>query len=117
MINLDSIFKKQDIFSDELIKLLKAREEGKIDFELIDIREPYENKELRIKGTDRLLPLTKLEKDIDIWNELIKKNIVIYCRSGNRTSHLQQFFRNYYNVNVPHLAEGIINYSGEVERG
>jgi len=117
MNNLKEIFKKTQISSDELISLLKAREKGEVDFELIDIREPFENKELRIKGTDKLLPITRVQYDMDKWNELIKKNIIIYCRTGNRTSYLQRFFKSNFNVDIPHLTRGIVKYFGDVERG
>ena len=117
-INYNELLNKTQILGDELIELLKAREEGKVDFELIDIREPFEYKNLRIKGTDKLLPITRFQMDIDKWNELIKnKKFIIYCRSGNRTSYLQNFLKQKYNIDIPHLTYGIIDYSGEVESG
>ena len=116
--NYNELLNKTQILGDELIELLKLREKGKIDFELIDIREPFEYENLRIKGVDKLLPITRFQTDIDKWNELINnKKFVIYCRTGNRTSYLQRFLKEKYNIDIPHLTYGIVDYPGEVESG
>ena len=116
--NFENMLNKPQILGNELAELLKARNEGKIDFELIDIREPFEYEEARIKGVDKLLPITKLEQDLEKWKNLIKnKKIIIYCRTGNRTSYLQNFFKNYFDKQIPHLTYGIVDYPGEIERG
>ena len=114
---MNNILEKTQISGDELVELLKARNKGKVDFELIDIREPYEYREARIKGVDKLLPITKFQFDIDKWEELFKKKFIIYCRTGNRTSHLQRFIKEHYNIDIPHLTKGIVEYPGEIERG
>jgi rhodanese-related sulfurtransferase len=112
-----NILKKTQILGDELVELLNARKKKLIDFELIDIREPFEYKNARIKGVDRLLPVTNFQNDMKIWNDLIKnkKDFIIYCRSGNRTSYLQNFLKQKFNIGVPHLAQGIIDYPGIIE--
>ena len=115
---MNNILEKTQISGEELVELLNARKDGKIDFELIDIREPFEYKEARIKGVDRLLPITKFQSDLNIWEDLIKnKKIIIYCRTGNRTSHLQRFIKSYFGIDIPHLTRGIVEYPGEIERG
>jgi len=114
---LKEIFNKPNISSEELIDLLKAREKGLVDFKLIDIREPFEHQMLRIKGTDELIPITNFQKNINKWKKLLDENIIIYCRSGNRTSQLQNFIKQNFNKTVPHLENGIIEYSGETQQG
>jgi rhodanese-related sulfurtransferase len=51
---------------------------------LIDVREPYENAEFNIGG--KLLPVGKIQtmqtEDID---DLKDEEIILYCRSGNRS--------------------------------
>lgn len=52
-------------------------------FFLLDVRTKKENAESRIKGTT-LIPLPELEDRLD---ELPKQDIVVYCRSDNRSSY------------------------------
>ncbi|GAX86930.1 adenylyltransferase and sulfurtransferase [Lebetimonas natsushimae] len=110
------MFNKENISSDELIELLENRKNGKIDFKLIDIREPHENEVARIKGTDELLPITKFHRDKEKWQKLLNENIIIYCRTGNRTSHLQEYIQIMFNKTIPHLSEGITGFNGEIEQ-
>ncbi len=51
---------------------------------LIDVREPGENAEFNIGGI--LLPLGRIQNmDIDEIEDLKEKEIICYCRSGNRS--------------------------------
>jgi rhodanese-related sulfurtransferase len=109
------MFSKKDISSDDLIKLLEDRKKGIIDFKLIDIREPFENQDARIKGTDELLPITRFHNDMEKWQKLLNENIIIYCRTGNRTGQLQRFIQENFNKTIPHLSEGIVGFRGEIE--
>jgi rhodanese-related sulfurtransferase len=60
-------------------------------FELIDVREPSEFSEVRIKGS-KLLPMGSLVprlKEID-WN----KDVVFVCRSGSRSGQVASALKN-----------------------
>ncbi len=51
---------------------------------LIDVREPYENAEFNIGGI--LLPLGKIQSmQIEDIEDLRDKEVIFYCRSGNRS--------------------------------
>jgi len=51
---------------------------------LIDVREPYENADFNIGGV--LLPLGKIQTmQIDEIEDLKDKEVICYCRSGNRS--------------------------------
>ncbi len=51
---------------------------------LIDVREPRENAEFNIGGI--LLPLGKIQNmNIDEIEDLREKEVICYCRSGNRS--------------------------------
>lgn len=51
---------------------------------LIDVREPHENAEFNIGG--KLVPLGKIQSmQIDDIEDLRNKEVILYCRSGNRS--------------------------------
>ncbi len=110
---LNDLLKKDNLSSAELQKLLKAREKGKIEFKLIDIREKFEYDEAHIVGCDKLLPTTQFQQWAD---ELLNsdENIIIYCRTGNRTGQVQTILKQHGKA-IPHLRDGIVAYRGEIE--
>ena len=70
----------QNITVDELKNRLDAGE--KID--IVDVRELHENVEFNIGGT--LIPLGKIQTmQIEEIEELKEKELIFYCRSGNRS--------------------------------
>jgi rhodanese-related sulfurtransferase len=51
---------------------------------LIDVREPFEHAEFNIGGT--LYPLGKVQTmDVDELENLKDQEVILYCRSGNRS--------------------------------
>ncbi|MGZ4049897.1 MAG: rhodanese-like domain-containing protein [Bacteroidia bacterium] len=51
---------------------------------LIDVREPHENAEFNIGG--KLLPVGKIQSmQIEDIEDLRDKEVILYCRSGNRS--------------------------------
>jgi len=79
---------------------LKEKIENGEDFQLIDVREPYEHEAFNIGG--QLIPLNEITQHI---NEIVTdKPVVIYCRKGIRSQvaiqRLQQKmpFTNLYNL-------------------
>ncbi|MEO1958083.1 MAG: ferredoxin-thioredoxin reductase catalytic domain-containing protein [Nautiliaceae bacterium] len=115
---LEEILKKEQLLGSELEVLLKAREKELLDFELIDIREPFEHQMMRIKGTDKLLPISRVQYDLDEWMKLKDKRIIIYCHVGSRSAYLQRALQQQLGFNkVGNLTYGIADYPGEIERG
>ncbi|WP_457563007.1 ferredoxin-thioredoxin reductase catalytic domain-containing protein [Caminibacter pacificus] len=115
---LESILEKEQILGEELEILLKARDAGLVDFALIDIREPFEYQMMRIKGTDELLPISRVQYDLDKWMKYKDKRIIIYCHVGSRSGYLQRALQQQLGFSkVGNLTYGIADYFGEVERG
>lgn len=87
-----------------------AREE----FQLIDVREPYEAQICSIGGT--LIPmgeiverLTEIRKDVPV---------VVHCRSGARSSAVINALSSRYGfTNLINLKGGILGYGREVDDG
>lgn len=66
------------------VEELKARLDAGEEINLLDVREPDENAEFNIGG--RLVPLGEIRMqaldDIEDW---LNEEVVVYCRSGNRS--------------------------------
>jgi rhodanese-related sulfurtransferase len=93
----------QNIGPDDLIKKMEARE----DFLLLDVRTPQENAAQAIEGS-YLLPLQELGYRID---ELPKnKEIVVYCRVGNRSAYACSYLSR-MGYKVKNLEGGIMTWN------
>jgi rhodanese-related sulfurtransferase len=92
----------KNIGADALSKKIKAGE----DFFLLDVRTPQENAAQAIEGS-YLVPLQELGYRID---ELPKnKEIVVYCRTGNRSAYACSFLAK-AGYNVKNLEGGIMTW-------
>jgi len=115
---IENILEKDQLLGKELEILLKAREKGLVNFKLIDIREPFEHQMMRIKGTDKLLPISRVQYDLDEWMKLKDERIIIYCHVGSRSAYLQRALQQQLGFDkVGNLTYGIADYPGEIERG
>ncbi len=112
---LEKMLQNQEMTSEQLQTLLKAREEGKIDFVLMDIREVFEFTDRSIKGADMLLPTSQMNAKLHVFEELKEKPVVLYCRTGSRTGQVMYALRNMGFNNIVHLSPGIMGYFGETE--
>ena len=57
---------------------------------LIDVREPHENADFNIGGI--LIPLGQIQTmQIDEIEDLKDKEVILYCRSGNRSGQAAMF--------------------------
>ena len=66
------------------VEELKARLEAGEQLNIIDVREPHENAEFNIGGT--LYPLGKVQTMmVEELEPLKDKEVILYCRSGNRS--------------------------------
>ena len=72
-----------NITVEELKKRLDAGEK----LNIVDVREPHEKAEFNIGGV--LIPLGQIQSmQIDEIEDLKDKEVILYCRSGNRSGKL-----------------------------
>jgi phage shock protein E len=92
-----------NIRPDELIKKINAGE----DFLLLDVRTPQENAAQAIEGS-YLIPLQELGQRMDELPK--KKEIVVYCRVGNRSAYACSFLAR-MGYTVKNLEGGIMTWN------
>lgn len=86
---------------------LKSRLDAGENIHLVDVREPSENADFNIGGI--LLPLGEIRNmqtdTIDDWKD---DEIVLYCRSGNRSGIATQILEQMGFKNVKNLTGGML---------
>jgi len=90
---------------------LAARLDAKEDFDLIDVREPYEWQLGRLP-TARLIPLGQLPAALSTLDST--RDIVVYCRSGKRSADATLELRA-AGFRAVNLAGGILRWSDEID--
>ncbi|MBM3432701.1 MAG: rhodanese-like domain-containing protein [Bacteroidetes bacterium] len=89
------------------VEILKARLEKGENIRLIDCREPHEYQEFNLGGL--LLPLGKIQtmqiEPIEDWKE---EEIIIHCRSGQRSLMAGLFLESAGYKDVVNLAGGVL---------
>ncbi len=113
---LKEMLKTKQMSSSALETLIKARNEGKVDFKLIDIREMFEFTDRSIVGADFLFPTSMIQKYVGEFEKMRDIPIVLYCRTGNRTGYIMSALENMGLTNVVHLSQGIVAYRGETTK-
>ena len=95
----------QTITTDELKKRMDAGEQP----HLLDVREDYERADFNIGG--RHVPMGKLQSmqldDIEDWKN---DEIIIYCRSGNRSGIAANMLEALGYKNVKNLVGGMLDW-------
>ena len=67
------------------VEELKEKMDKGENVNLVDVREPHEFEEVNIGG--RLVPLGKVQTmQIEELEDLKDKEVILYCRSGNRSA-------------------------------
>jgi rhodanese-related sulfurtransferase len=93
---------------------LKQKIDNQEDFQLIDVREPFEYEMSNINGENIplagiLIEAQKISKD---------KPVIIQCRSGARSAAaLMQLEQNFGFTNLYNLKGGILAWAAEIEPG
>ncbi len=91
------------------VEEVKARIESGEQFNILDVREPHENTEFNIGGT--LVPLGKIQTmqldDIEDWKN---EEVIVYCRSGNRSGQACQILEMAGFTNVKNLTGGMLEW-------
>lgn len=92
-----------DISVQELKQRMDA---GESNFVLIDVREPYEHEEFNIGG--QLVPVGSVMGAIPSFEEHRDDEIIVYCRSGNRSGMAKMLFEASGYKNVRNLTGGML---------
>jgi adenylyltransferase/sulfurtransferase len=94
-----------------VLELKQWQEEGK-DFQLIDVREPFEYEMSNLKGLNIPLAGVVIEADKIVKN----KPVVMQCRSGARSAAaLNQLEQNLGYSNLYNLKGGILAWAAEID--
>jgi len=94
------------------VQELKHMRDNNVDFQLIDVREPYEADICTLNG--ELIPLAEVPARMETISK--DKQVIVHCRSGARSAnaiaYLEQNggFENLYN-----LTGGILAWASEID--
>ena len=94
--------------SDITVQQLKERIDAEEALHIIDVRESYEHEEFNIGG--ELIPLNDIPTAISKLSENKEEEIIVYCRSGNRSGMAQQFLKQAGFANVRNLIGGMLHW-------
>jgi rhodanese-related sulfurtransferase len=82
---------------------------------IVDVREPYENADFNIGGT--LIPLGQIQSmQIDEIENLKNKEVILYCRSGNRSGQAAMFLDAMGFKNTKNLVGGMLAWEEKFGR-
>ena len=95
------------------VQELKRRLDLGDEIVLIDVREPYEHEEYSIGG--ELIPLGTIPESMEKLKLHKDKEIVLYCRSGQRSGTAQQFLLQAGFDKVLNLEGGMLAWASEIE--
>lgn len=91
------------------VEELKTRLDAGEKLNIVDVREPYENAEFNIGGL--LLPLGKVQTmQLEDIEDLKDEEIIIYCRSGNRSGQACLILESLGYKNAKNLVGGMLNW-------
>ena len=94
---------------------VKAKLDAGEKLHLVDVREPHENAEFNIGGT--LLPLGHVQTmQIDDIENLRNEEVIIYCRSGNRSGQACLFLEQMGFNNVYNLTGGMLYWQEKIAK-
>jgi len=86
---------------------VKTRMDAGEKLHIIDVREPHENTEFNIGGT--LVPLGNIQSmQLDELEELKNEELILYCRSGNRSGQACLILEMAGFTNVRNLIGGML---------
>jgi sulfur-carrier protein adenylyltransferase/sulfurtransferase len=91
---------------------LKSMMDENKDYQLIDVREPYEAEICSIGG--ELIPMAEVPSNI----EKISKNkpVIIHCKSGGRSGNIVNFLESQFGFdNLYNLKGGILAWSDQID--
>ncbi len=88
---------------------VKARIAAGEKLNIIDVREPHENAEFNIGG--ELVPLGTIQSfQLDDLEPYKNEELIVYCRSGNRSGQACLILETVGFTNVKNLTGGMLNW-------
>ena len=93
------------------VEELKALQDSGEDFQLVDVREDYENEIASLGG--ELIPLSTVEDNVDKIRTDVK--VVVHCRSGARSATAIKILEQYDLDNLYNLAGGILAWADKID--
>jgi len=88
---------------------LKSRIDAGEKINIVDVREPHENAEFNIGGV--LVPLGKIQTmQVDELEDLKNEELVVYCRSGNRSGQACMILETMGFTNTKNLVGGMLKW-------
>lgn len=88
---------------------LKARLESGEQMNLVDVREPAEHAEFNVGGL--LLPLGDIRMgDTEAIDHLKEQEVIVYCRSGNRSGQAAMVLETMGFQNVINVTGGMLSW-------
>ena len=95
------------------VEELKRRLDAGEKLNIVDVREPYENADFNIGGV--LIPLGQIQSmQIDEIEDLKDKEVILYCRSGNRSGQACMFLDAMGFKNTRNLVGGMLAWQEKV---
>jgi len=102
------------MFKSITVKELKSKIDNGDSINLVDVREPHEHIEYNIGGI--LLPLGKVQTmQIDDIVDLRNEDVIVYCRSGMRSSQAAMVLQQMGFANVINLTGGMVAWQNEIK--
>ena len=96
------------------VEELKSRLDQGEKINIIDVREPHENAEFNIGGT--LIPLGKIQTmQVEELDDLKEQEIVLYCRSGNRSGQACLILDTLGFKNTKNLTGGMLAWQEKIK--
>lgn len=88
---------------------LKQRIDAGETLHIVDVREPHEHAEFNIGGI--LVPLGEIRAmQVDELDDLKNEEVIVYCRSGGRSSQAAMILETMGFQNVKNLTGGMLNW-------
>ena len=96
------------------VEELKSRLDQGEQINIIDVREPHEHTEFNIGGT--LIPLGKIQTmQVEELDDLKEQEIILYCRSGNRSGQACLILDTLGFKNTKNLTGGMLAWQEKIK--
>lgn len=94
------------------IEEVKERLDKGEQLHLVDVREPYERAEFNIGGVH--IPLGQVQMmQVDELNNLKNEEVIVYCRSGNRSGQAAMILETLGFTNAKNLMGGMLAWQSK----